>query len=64
MTTQKKEEITLSIDGIKKCGNDFCNNECETDEYYCLRCDKLVGDARQEQLDDEKEICEVLYGNE
>jgi len=45
----KQQQILVEIKPIMLKMCDMCNNLCESDEKYCLKCEDLFFDARQEQ---------------
>jgi len=40
--------ITLEPCELKKCDISYCEKVCESDERYCMKCEDLMYDARQE----------------
>jgi hypothetical protein len=57
-----KDKIFVEITAlkVKKCSHPYCNNLCDNNDLYCLRCDDLMFDAEQDRIselnDFEREI--------
>ena len=47
-------KIDIQAVDLKKCDIKYCNNLCEKDERYCLKCDDLMFEAQMEYAEMKK----------